>query len=330
MERSAPQDTLLSKGDRRVDGSQIGHRLRWSRPRTNYFRVALAKPGRAGTGARAPSPAFRVTRRASSTNIIWQRFPRSLFCFLVESILATALGQDPSPSALEEKRDLLQRLLARLAHEIRNPLSSLDVHVQLLDEDLTALAPTTREQLTPRLQIIRGGGGGGGSIVSQFLRLTGPSALDLEQADISKLVLHVCNLLRPEAGARGIELLASLPETLPELPVDSVRLTQALMNLVINAIQAVEKNGRIDVSAAVSAEILSVFVRDNGPGIPADKVTALFDPFFTTKAEGHGLGLWIAQQIVTAHGGRLTAQNNDGGGATFTIAIPLRKLSDAE
>jgi len=248
----------------------------------------------------------------------------------VESILATALGQDPSPSAVEEKRDLLQRLLARLAHEIRNPLSSLDVHVQLLDEDLTALAPSTREQLTPRLQIIRGELHRLESIVSQFLRLTGPSALDLEQADISKLVLHVCNLLRPEADSRGIEILASLPEALPEFPVDSVRLTQALMNLVINAIQAVEKNGRIEVSAAVSSDILSIFVRDSGPGIPADKVTALFDPFFTTKAEGHGLGLWIAQQIVTAHGGRLTAQNNEEAGATFTIAIPLRKASNAE
>jgi two-component system sensor histidine kinase HydH len=232
---------------------------------------------------------------------------------------------------VEEKRDLLQRLLARLAHEIRNPLSSLDVHVQLLDEDLTALAPTTREQLIPRLQIIRGELHRLESIVSQFLRLTGPSALDLEQVDISKLVLHVCNLLRPEAEARGIELKASLPEALPEFPVDSVRLTQALMNLVINALQAVEKSGRIEVSAAVSLDILSVFVRDSGPGIPADKATALFDPFFTTKAEGHGLGLWIAQQIVTAHGGRLTAQNNDGAGATFTIAIPFRKaptLSD--
>jgi signal transduction histidine kinase len=245
----------------------------------------------------------------------------------VESILATALGQESTQSAAEEKRDLLQRLLARLAHEIRNPLSSLDVHVQLLDEDLTSLAPATREQLTPRLQIIRGELHRLESIVSQFLRLTGPSALDLEQVNVSKLIAHVCDLLRPEANARDIEIVASLPENLPDLAADSVRLTQALMNLVINAIQAVERNGRIEVHAAVSAELLTILVRDNGPGIPADKVAALFDPFFTTKAEGHGLGLWIAQQIITAHGGRLTAQNNEGKGAIFALTLPLAKVS---
>ncbi len=242
--------------------------------------------------------------------------------------MATALGQDQSQAAAEEKRDLLERLLARLAHEIRNPLSSLDVHVQLLDEDLTALAPTTRDQLTPRLQIIRGELHRLESIVSQFLRLTGPSALDLEEVDISKLVSHVCDLLRPEAHARGIEIMASLPGTIPKFSADSVRLTQALMNLVINAIQAVERNGQIEVRTTVSAETLTISVLDNGPGIPPDKLAALFDPFFTTKAEGHGLGLWIAQQIVSAHGGRLTGQNNQGGGAVFILTLPLRRAPD--
>jgi len=242
----------------------------------------------------------------------------------VESILAKALGQDPTQSAAEEKRDLLERLLARLAHEIRNPLSSLDVHVQLLEEDLTALAPPMREQLTPRLEIIHGELHRLESIVSQFLRLAGPSALDLEPVEVPKLVAHVCDLLRPEAQARGIEIEARVPDSLPHIPADSVRLTQALVNLVINAIQAVERQGRIEVSTGVCGEMLSIAVRDNGPGIPAEKGAALFDPFFTTKPEGHGLGLWIAQQIVTAHGGRLQAQNHEAGGALFTIMLPIR------
>ncbi len=242
----------------------------------------------------------------------------------MQRLLAKALGQDPAQAAVEEKRDLLERLLARLAHEIRNPLSSLDVHVQLLDEDLTSLAPATKEQLTPRLAIIRGELHRLESIVSQFLRLAGPSALDLEPVDIPKLVMHVCDLLRPEAQARGIEITAGFPPTLAPIPADSVRLTQALMNLVINAIQAVERTGRIEVVTTTSGDILSIAVCDNGPGIPADKIGALFDPFFTTKAEGHGLGLWIAQQIVGAHGGRLSAQNREGGGAAFTMTLPSR------
>jgi two-component system sensor histidine kinase HydH len=243
----------------------------------------------------------------------------------VESILAKALGQDGTPSAAAEKRDLLERLLARLAHEIRNPLSSLDIHVQLLEEDLGELAPQVREQLTSRLEIIHGELHRLDSIVEQFLRLAGPSALDLEPVDISRIISHVCGLLRPEAAARGIEIVTLPAKPLPQLTADPVRLTQALLNLVINAVQAIERKGRVEVGAAVTGETLSVAVRDNGPGIPPEKLGSIFEPYFTTKAEGSGLGLWIAQQIVTAHGGAIRAQNASvpDHGAVFIMALPL-------
>ena len=124
----------------------------------------------------------------------------------MESILAKALGQDASQLAAAEKRDLLARLLGRLAHEIRNPLSSLDIHVQLLEEDLGALAPQMREQLTPRLEIIHGELHRLEGIVERFLRLAGPAGVDLEPVEIRKILTHVCELLRPEAAAREIEI----------------------------------------------------------------------------------------------------------------------------
>ncbi len=241
--------------------------------------------------------------------------------------MAKALGQEATPSAAAEKRDLLERLLARLAHEIRNPLSSLDIHVQLLEEDLGALAPPMRQQLTPRLEIIRGELHRLESLVEHFLRLAGPSALDLEPVDIARLVTHVCELLRPEAAAREIEICARVDASVPQLLADPVRLTQALLNLMINALQAVERKGRIEVSATVAGDTLSIAVRDSGPGIPPEKLASIFDPYFTTKAEGSGLGLWIAQQIVTAHGGSLTAQNAPEGGALFTMTLPRRAVN---
>ena len=243
----------------------------------------------------------------------------------METILAKALGQDLTQAAVEEKRDLLERLLARLAHEIRNPLSSLDVHVQLLEEDLTSLAPDMRNKLNPRLGIIRGELHRLESIVSQFLRLAGPSALDLEPVEVAKVITHVCELLRPEAAARRIEISAQIQPGLPQIQADSVRLTQALVNLVINAIQAIERNGRIEVTAGHSDDALAIAVLDNGPGIPLQTLASMFDPFFTTKTEGHGLGLWIAQQIVTAHGGRIIPQNRPEGGAALTIRLPLAR-----
>ena len=245
----------------------------------------------------------------------------------MESILATALGQDVSQLAAAEKRDLLARLLGRLAHEVRNPLSSLDIHVQLLEEDLGSLAPHTREQLTPRLEIIHGELHRLEGIVERFLRLAGPAGVDLEPIEIRKILTHVCELLRPEAAARDIEIFSQVEDSLPRVMADPVRLTQALLNVVINAIQAVERKGRVEVSAGVADGRVSVTVSDNGPGIPPEKLASIFDPYFTTKAEGSGLGLWIAQQIVTAHGGSLRAENAPGHGAVFTMLLPLKEVA---
>src|SRR5215471_15956957 len=216
----------------------------------------------------------------------------------VESILATALGQDSTQPTIAEKRDLLERLMARLAHEIRNPLSSLDIHVQLLEEDLATLAPAMRQQLTPRLEIIHGELHRLESIVEQFLRLAGPSALELEPVEIPKIITHLSELLRPEAAARQIELVTEVQPGLPQFEADPVRLTQALMNLVINAMQAVEHAGKIHIRALLGESGLLLEVSDTGPGIPPDRLSSIFDPYFTTKPEGNGLGLWIAQQIV--------------------------------
>lgn len=248
----------------------------------------------------------------------------------VEGILSEALGQDAAQLAVAEKRDLLERLLARLAHEIRNPLSSMDVHVQLLEEDLGTLAPELRQQLAPRLEIIQGELHRLDSIVHHFLRLAGPSALDLEPVELEKILNHVCELLRPEAAAREIEIVLQPREPLPQLEGDQVRLTQALLNVVINALQAVERKGRIEVTAALVDQAIVVTVRDNGPGIPPEKLASIFDPYFTTKPEGSGLGLWIAQQIVTAHGGSLQARNAPEGGAAFTMLLPLSRPINKE
>ena len=242
----------------------------------------------------------------------------------MESILDKALGQDVSQLAAAEKRDLLARLLGRLAHEVRNPLSSLDIHFQLLEEDLVKLAPQMREQLASRLEIIHGELHRLEGIVERFLRLAGPAGVDLEPVEIRKVLSHVCELLRPEAAAREIQIVSRVEGTLPRVLADPVRLTQALLNVAINAIQAVDRKGRVEVTATVAEGQVCVAVSDNGPGIPPDKLPSIFDPYFTTKSEGSGLGLWIAQQIVTAHGGSLQAQNQPGGGAVLTMRLPLK------
>jgi len=242
----------------------------------------------------------------------------------VETNAGTPLAQDLTPTLAAEKRDLLTRLLARLAHEIRNPLSSLDIHVQLLEEDLGNLAPQLRDQMTSRLEIIQGELHRLDSIVAQFLRLAGPSALDLESVELKSVIGHVFNLLQPEARVRGIELVVPDCKEFPPFLADPVRLTQAILNLVINAMQAVDKHGKIEIVVTRIERDISIEVRDSGPGIPDNELGSIFDPYYTTKNEGHGLGLWIVQQIVVAHRGTLRAANRFSGGATLTITIPFK------
>ncbi len=245
----------------------------------------------------------------------------------MEKILANALGQDVSKLAAQEKQLLLSRLLARLAHEIRNPLSSLDIHVQLLEEDLARTSPEVREKSASRLEVIHGELHRLENLVKQFLSLAGPSFLNPELVEVARLVGHVCELLRPEAAARGIKMVMVVPDVLPTLTADPGQLTQALVNLAINAIQAVERNGRVEVCASTdkARDTLVIQVRDSGPGVPVDKQSAIFEPFFTTKAEGSGLGLWIVQQIITAHGGAVDVSNAPDGGAVFALRLPLRR-----
>jgi signal transduction histidine kinase len=241
----------------------------------------------------------------------------------METILAKALGQDIGQLAAEEKRRLLSRLLARLAHEIRNPLSSLDIHVQLLEEDLAHIAPRTKEKLSGRLEIIHGELHRLENIVRQFLRLAGPSALELKAVEPGKVIAHVCGLLQPEASVREIELVTSLATELPVVTADPDQLIQALLNLLINALQAVAQRGRVEVRARAADDRLVIEVCDSGPGLPAEKLSTIFEPYYTTKPDGSGIGLWIAQQIITAHGGAIEAANGPQSGAVFTVRLPL-------
>ncbi len=245
----------------------------------------------------------------------------------MENVLAKALGQDAAQLPPTEKRDLLARLLKRLAHEIRNPLSSLGVHFQLLEEDVSVLPPHARQQLAGRMEIIHGELHRLENIVERFLKLAGPSALELESVAIDKIITHVCALVRPEASRRQIEILLEIEPGLPSVTIDSVRVTQALLNLVINGLQAIGERGYVKVTATKQSDTLLLAVQDTGPGIPADNLGDLFDPYFTTKPEGSGLGLWIAQQIAVAHGGDLRAANAPAGGAEFTIKLPLKRTA---
>jgi signal transduction histidine kinase len=235
------------------------------------------------------------------------------------------LADDAVVLASEEKRALLSRLVARLAHEVRNPLSSLDIHVQLLQEDLAQPKPALRDKMARRLATIRDELKRLEEIVENFLRLSGPSSLTLGEVQVGELLQHVVEVVRPEASARQIEIVANQPAALRPLWGDAGQLTQAFLNVVLNALQAVQRHGQVKIHLRLEgSEWLCVDVRDSGPGVPPGNRGAVFEPYYTTKEDGTGLGLWIAQQIVAAHGGTIHVSNAREGGAAFTFRLPRR------
>jgi len=217
-----------------------------------------------------------------------------------------------------------------LAHEIRNPLNSLYINSQILAEMLTALPETTdrKEELlalaranmkvTRRLN----------DILSEFLRFARPTAIEFVVADLNRVVADTLRFLEVDFARRGIELDSSFhPEPLP-LFADEKQLRQVLLNILLNAEEAMDKEQKA-IRVTTGSERGRPFVRvtDNGRGIPREVRKQIFQLFFSTRKNGTGLGLPIVRKIVREHGGKIGIRSREGRGTTVTISLPSEAQS---
>jgi signal transduction histidine kinase len=228
--------------------------------------------------------------------------------------------------ARADRLSALGMLAASLAHEIRNPLVSVRTFIQLLPERLAdeEFRTTFRDLALGEVERIA-------TLLSDLLAFSRPTPAQLEPTDLNELVRQLLRLLEPEARRDDVEVGFSADPTLPAVVVDDARLKQVLLNVILNAIQACPARGRVEIATRHQGEWCVVAVSDTGPGIADDHLTRIFDPFFSTKQAGSGLGLFIAQQIVTQHGGSIHAAARPEGGALFSIHLPLRsRVEDAD
>jgi len=143
---------------------------------------------------------------------------------------------------------------------------------------------------------------------------------------LSEVVDSVLEFLEPQCASRGIELVRDYADDLPPVQLDPAQFAQAVQNLVLNAVQALDRDGRITVATATHADRgVALTVADDGPGIPDDVQNKIFEVFFTTRESGTGLGLNIVSRIVEEHGGTLTVDSRPGEGAAFRIQLPLSR-----
>lgn len=219
-----------------------------------------------------------------------------------------------------ERLAAIGKMAAHVTHEIRNPLSSIGLNMELLEEDL---ATDGRAESRALLKAIKREVDRLEHLSEEYLRVARLPSPRMEADDVAAAVSEIVAFARPEIEHAGCTVEVHVDEALPPALFDESQLRQALLNLLRNAREAMSKGGPIDVS--VRAEGMSVVVRvdDRGGGIPDDIRARVFDPFFSTKGEGTGLGLAITRHIVEAHGGSVTCDARDGGGTSFRIALPI-------
>ena len=219
-----------------------------------------------------------------------------------------------------------------LAHEIRNPLNSLYINSQILAEMLTALPETTdrKEELLALARANMKVTGRLNDILSEFLRFARPTATEFVVADLNRVVADTLRFLEVDFARRGIELDSSFyPEPLP-LFADEKQLRQVLLNILLNAEEAIDKEQKI-IRVTTGSERGRPFVRvtDNGRGIPREVRKQIFQLFFSTRKNGTGLGLPIVRKIVREHGGKIGIRSREGRGTTVTISLPSEAQSKA-
>ncbi len=243
--------------------------------------------------------------------------------------MADAIQEREHRLIRSERLATVGRMAAQIAHEVRNPLSSIGLNAELLGDELAAEAEEARRMVAS----IIGEVDRLTEITETYLRFTRLPRPKLEREDLGGLVASVVAMGRGEIAQEGITLDVEIAPELPELPADEAQLRQALINLVRNAREALASapTKRLGISVVNDrpSGCLLVRVSDSGAGIDQHDLGKIFDPFFSTKAQGTGLGLALVQQIVVDHGGRIDVESVPGRGTTFTLAFPIRTASGA-
>jgi signal transduction histidine kinase len=213
-------------------------------------------------------------------------------------------------------------LTGGLAHEIKNPLSTIQLNLQLLREDLPDGEPFTT-RIVNRLTTVQKEASRLRDILDDFLRFAGKMELDRRPLDLNRMLEDMVDFFHPQAQAQRVQLRFQPAGGELVVPVDERMLKQALLNLMINAVHAMPQGGELILSARRQDGRAVIDVIDTGRGIEPQVLGRIFDAYYSTKKGGHGLGLAISKRIVEEHGGSITAVSEVGKGTDFRIELPI-------
>ncbi|MCX5720404.1 MAG: ATP-binding protein [Nitrospirae bacterium] len=225
-----------------------------------------------------------------------------------------------------DKLAALHTLSAGVAHELRNPLSAMDLNLHLLEEELRERA-SLPEQGARYLHVLNAECRRLSVILDNFMKFARPGSVGLHEVNLSALIEHIMALMQFEAEERKIRLEQAVAEPLPSVLGDETAISQVLVNIVVNAFHAMPAGGLCRVAAearhANGTRWLVVSVQDTGIGIKKEELVRVFEPFYTTKSSGTGLGLAIAYRIMEDHGGTIQVSSTPGNGTTAVLTFPV-------
>jgi len=217
----------------------------------------------------------------------------------------------------------LGTLTGGLAHEIKNPLSTVQLNLQLLQEDLTPDNPGY-SRLVNRLATVQREASRLRDILDDFLRYAGKIELKKEPADLNVLLDELVDFFTPQAQLQKVQLRLKKNELPVVVPMDSKLIKQAVLNLMINGMQAMLSGGEMILSVSIAGSIAVIDVIDTGRGISPEALDKIFQAYYSTKKGGTGLGLAMAQRIVREHGGTIAVTSEVGKGSDFRVQLPMR------
>ena len=221
-----------------------------------------------------------------------------------------------------ERLNALTLLAAGVAHEIGNPLNSLNIHLQLMERQARKLGGAARDELQESIDVARAEINRLDSIVTQFLRAIRPTRPQLRAENINSIVEETVRLFALEIKDRDIVVEQELRSDLPMLALDRDQMKQAFYNVIKNSFEAMKSHGILRIRTDMDESHVLVRFTDTGGGISPENLSRVFEPYFTTKRSGTGLGLLIVRRIVREHGGELSIESNEGKGLTLTIRLP--------
>lgn len=257
-----------------------------------------------------------------ATNILGEEGQYIGYMFILQDL--TELRRLEVNARQREKLAAIGNLAAGVAHEIRNPLSSIKGYVTYFGS-LFAEGSENRKAAG----IMAGEVDRVNRVISELLEFARPSDLKVRKTDIEHLIDHCMRMVAHEAEFAQVRLTKTVAENLPELVIDPDRFTQVLLNLFINALQAMPEGGELSLTAEQKEDAFFLNIADTGTGIAPENLEDVFNPYFTSKQNGTGLGLAIVHKIIENHGGAVRIRSKLGIGTTVTIELPLPRTKEA-